>query len=325
MGTCPSDTLPGTISFIPQLKAGKKIARNAFLAKLDARGVPLWAHAVEPNNTMGLGVAEDAQGNVLGVLQSTDALLVTKLDSSGKTIFTANVGALQSHSVIGGVESMVLDAHGDMLITGNGFGKFSVGSKHVDFSQNFAAKISGKDGAALWVSPIPTTNIDFARGRSVVVDASGDAFVAVVDSTTNYIQRLSGGDGTVKWASPLNPPSLFGGSFLRMVTLALAPDGTLKLLATVGAAVSGAGVERGTYLATLDTAKGAVLSVSRVDELGDEVDGGESYSFGEPRMAIGQKGEIAIETSFWSALATSEGKVTSKGWDDILVVTLPPR
>ena len=110
-----------------------------------------------------------------------------------------------------------------------------------------------------------------------------------------------------------------------MVTLALAPDGTLKLLATVGSTLSGAGVERGTYLATLDPAKGAVLGVSRVDELGDEVDGGESHGFGAPRMAIGQKGEIAIETSFWNALATSEGQVTSKGWDDILVVTLPPR
>jgi hypothetical protein len=297
---------------------------DAFVARLDPEGTPRWARTlgVAGVYTSGGRVAEDAHGDILAVAGSYGPLLVAKFDAHGNPGFEVHLGDVSSDTLYAPVQSMVIDAHGDLLVTGAGSGSLPAGSEGtlVSVSGAFAAKLSGVDGSALWATAVQGGDLEVIEGESIVVDASGDAFVSGTNFYVPYLARLSGADGSVVWS--VQPAS----DNTMSAKLGLAPDGTLEVLASLTAdtTLGGEAAQAGSTLAAFNPETGAFLHATRVDELGTMIARTQNGFAGLGAMAIGKDGTVVIESSFFGPVTTGEGTFTSVGWGDVFVVVVDP-
>jgi hypothetical protein len=296
---------------------------DGFVARLAPDGTPRWARTIGVADvyTSGGRVVEDAHGDLVAVAGGYGPLLVTKLDAHGQTVFAAHVGNVASDTLYAPVQAMVVDAHGDLLITGAGSGSFPIAGKGAaGVSGAFAAKLSGVDGSAIWATTVEGGDLEVIEGESVVVDASGDAFVSGTSFYLPYLARLSGADGSVVWSVP--PAS----DNTMSAKLGLAPDGALEVLVslTSDATIGGATAHAGSTLAAFNPDTGAFLHATRVDELGTMIARTQNGFAGLGAMVVGKDGTVVVESSFFDPVTTDEGTFTSQGWGDVFVVVIDP-
>ncbi len=152
---------------------------DAFLVKFDTLGNELWSRQVGTVSTdESRSVAVDGSGNVYitGYTQGdlagpnaglSDAFLV-KYDSLGNQIWSQQIGT-------SGMEysySVAVDGSGNAYITGDTYGDLD--GTNAGYSDIYLVKFDSS-GNQLWAKQIGTPRRDY--GRSVAVDASGNAFI----------------------------------------------------------------------------------------------------------------------------------------------------
>src|SRR5262249_533009 len=134
---------------------------DAFVARIDPDGTPRWARTIGDAGafTFGGQVALDPHGDVVVVAGAFGPLAVVELDPEGNTLLDARVGSVQGNTSYAPVQSMAVDANGALLVTGTyadvcELGGLNIGGGPGLSGGNFAAKLSGKDGTAIWATVV---------------------------------------------------------------------------------------------------------------------------------------------------------------------------
>lgn len=157
---------------------------DAFLAKFDTSGTPVW------EVQMGTGftdycesVAVDASGNVFiggstnGVMGVSNAggydAFLAKYDASGTLTWTVQLGSSADDKC----ESVAVDASGNVFVAGSTKGNLD--GTNAGGTDAFLAKYD-TSGELLWKEQWGTSKSD--TGYSVAVDADGNAFLAGLSS-----------------------------------------------------------------------------------------------------------------------------------------------
>jgi hypothetical protein len=305
---------------------------DAFVAKTDASGAPLWITTLgEPGAyTAGGQLAVGPGGEVLLATSlsapSGTPILVAKLDPNGALLFEARPGSATSATDSAAVVSMAVDASGDAVVFGNCAGLSLGAPRDLDGPSaggfgagSFAAKLSGRDGSLVWSSVFEGGDVDCQWAGNVVLDGSGDAYVSGINCSSLYLWRLSAVDGSAVWS---RHPSTSGFGAL----LARGPSGEVALLATLNGEAptfEGRAAPTASYLARYDTA-GALHGLWPIADLGDAISASQNGQYGQGAMAIGEGGEAAIVTSFFGTVTSPVGPLTSVGWGDVLLVLVDP-
>ena len=151
-------------------------------------GSLLW-EAIPPSITSALYcLAIDKNGDVLvGGTVNGRGGTVKYAGSSGSKIWQRQFGTSVS-SLNQAVRAVLADSNGDVVVTGY---EYTSSSKY----QAYSAKYAGIDGAVRWEKRItdPTLN---RGGRELVLDASGNAIVALEDG---LLCKYAAGDGLQLW------------------------------------------------------------------------------------------------------------------------------
>ncbi len=169
---------------------------NVFLTKLDSSGNKLWTKewGVSINDSKGAGIAIDTQDNIFvtGIVDGNlegntnigeDDIFLTKLDGDGNKLWTKQWGTSDDD----GATSVVIDAHGNVLVTGMTKGSLD-GNTSTGGDDIFLTKFDS-DGNKLWTKQWGTSDDDGAT--SVVIDAHSNIFVTgLIKGTTNDHGRL---------------------------------------------------------------------------------------------------------------------------------------
>ena len=178
---------------------------NVAIVKYDGvTGDEIWVRLFDRSGSLDLGtdVVTDAAGSVYVTggardLSSGEDVVVLKYDIDGTLQWSAiydGFGNPPSANDRG--RSIVVDANGDVLVTGDSAG----GSGAPDY---VTIKLDGSTGAELWSSRYNagSTNIPV----EIAVDDSGDAYVAGVSGELFVTIRYRGSDGAVVWQRVDNP------------------------------------------------------------------------------------------------------------------------
>jgi hypothetical protein len=217
---------PLDIGTTPELPGNGDI--DMFIAKLDATGKALWSKTFgDTNEQQARRVAVDPQGNVVFVgynggavdfgggplvSQSNQALVVAKLDSNGKHLWSKQYG--DSFTLPQGI---ACDAKGDIVIAGTlggtldfGGGKKLEGSP--DDDDMFVAKVTA-DGAFVWGTLVGGVGAQQCNAMSL--DPDGNVLVA-----GDFQGSTSIGGAT------FTDVSTCGTNCFDVLLAKLAPDGT---------------------------------------------------------------------------------------------------
>ena len=199
-----------------------KGAKDAFVAKLDAKGKFLWAvGAGGTGNDHALDVATDSQGNsyVVGEFEQSASfgtqtikssgfndIFVAKLDPTGKFLWVVRAGGIN----FDGGSAVALDASGNAYVAGRFAYSADFGTTTLSASiqAGYVAKISS-GGSFLWAAQTNNSNAH-AEFRDLTVGPAGNAITtgsfkgnATVGSATFYATNgllVAKLDATGKWA-----------------------------------------------------------------------------------------------------------------------------
>ncbi|APR88540.1 Hypothetical protein A7982_13889 [Minicystis rosea] len=176
----------GTVGAIPN-EGGK----DAFVAKLDASGEPVWAKALgDASEQRGFGIASDASGNILvtGGFQGTidfgggtvkspanDGVFLAKLDASGNHVWSKVFGG--DETTIAHGRSVAFTGSGDVVVSGdvNGVLDFG-GGPRPGYGGLFVARLNGQ-GDHVWSRGFGGGGL-IVQGTEVLTDVSGNIIVA---------------------------------------------------------------------------------------------------------------------------------------------------
>jgi hypothetical protein len=162
---------------------------DAFIAKLDPSGTPLWAKQLGATElAIALGVAVDAQGAAVvvggyrgsidaggGALQSAfDDAFVIKLDTGGNHVFMKRFGGAQNDEA----DAVAVDAQGRVFVTG------AIGSDGVDFG---GGAISGGRSDDLFLLTLDAAGEHECSRRYGSADGSSGGLGLAVDSDGNAV------------------------------------------------------------------------------------------------------------------------------------------
>jgi Beta-propeller repeat len=314
-------------------------ADDAFVAKLDALGNPLWSKRFgDLNEQIGAGIAADASGDALvtgtfaGVTSFGGSLLasaglgdvfVVKLDAAGNHVWSKRFGDAGEQDG----NSVAVDAVGNVLVTGFFFGAMNFGGGPlVSAGQNdiFVVKLDDA-GNHLWSKRFGDAGAQ--SGASIAVDAAGnvlvtgslsgtvdfgggplvsagqnDIFVVKLDAAGNHLWSRRFGDGGAQ-----------GGA-------GIAADGLGNVLVT--GAFSGTANFGGGPLAS---AGGGDVFVVKLDGAGNHV---WSKRFGDSNeqagysVAVDAAGNVFVTGSFSGAVDFGGGQLASAGSDDFFLLKL---
>jgi len=200
---------------------------DAFLAKVDSAGTPLWTKQLGTSVAdRSHSVAADDAGNAFitgetyGVLGSASAgsadAFVTKYDLSGGPVWTQQFGTLTLD--IG--RSVTVDGGGNILV--GGWTDGSLGGPHAGGEDAFVAKVDSS-GGLLWTRQLGTASRDAAN--SVAIDSAGNAWVC--GRTSGDLGGPSAGerdaflakvdtDGNVLWTGQLGTISTEAGDSVAL-------------------------------------------------------------------------------------------------------------
>jgi hypothetical protein len=194
------------------------VARGAFLAKLDANGVPLWS-------VPAFGIPNeqdvDASGNVFTVSPSG----VAKHDGSGATLWRQPLEAGSAPGLLGQASvrgvAVADDGTADVLVAGQFATSVSLGgatAQGLGGLDAFVARLRGGDGTAVWLRVIGSDGEDYGRGVSAIgsdvfvagafsgsADLFGEATLRSAGARDVFVARLDGA-GHVRWATSVGGP-----------------------------------------------------------------------------------------------------------------------
>lgn len=166
---------------------------DAFLRKYDSNGNVVWTRQFLPGQALDLAV--DAEGDVYVVGQKinwgipvTTSGFIQKFDPEGTTLWSHDLGI----GIIGNNDSIEIDAHGDVYVSGSVDGDLAgvVGLQDI-----FLRKYES-DGAASWTKQFGTTGWDVPLGLDS--DGSGDVYVGYSSSGSAHLVKYDA-DGEVVW------------------------------------------------------------------------------------------------------------------------------
>ncbi|MBI4946225.1 MAG: SBBP repeat-containing protein [Bacteroidetes bacterium] len=191
---------------------------DAFIAKYDANGNPLWAKSAGGSAGEGAyGIAADKSGNVylagdyngtsitFGNFTLTNSnsaggtfdIFTVKYDGDGNVLWAKNIGGTQNDDCM----SIATDTNGNIYMTGyflgsSTFGSFTLNSRKGTTVDIFTAKYD-PNGNVLWAKSAGGRAFEY--GRSLTADNSGNVYVTgeywsnyLIDST--IITNLGGYD-----------------------------------------------------------------------------------------------------------------------------------
>ncbi len=155
---------------------------DAFVARFDASGTPLWTRQVGTSaNDYGFGVGVDGAGHTYitgytqGSLGGTNAgnvdAFLAEYDGAGSLLWTRQLGTSESESSYGAA----VDGAGNVTIAGYTYG--SLGGANAGGSDYFVAKYGAAENL-LWTRQAGTSMHDEAFG--VAVDGAGNLYVGGV-------------------------------------------------------------------------------------------------------------------------------------------------
>jgi hypothetical protein len=266
-----------------------KVARDAFVAKLNASGNHLWSkHVAGTGTTVGRSIAVDGSGNVVvtglfdgsvdfggGLLSATGLsrdVFVVKFDSSGNHVWSKRFGDLEDQ--VG--QDVGVDGAGNVFLTG---------TFH--------------------------NSIDFGGGTLTSGGSNPALYVAKLDDTGNYVwsKRFGGGDGLMGATGYQNGNSLAVSAAGR-VFLFGSYAGTIDF---GGGPMVSAGGSTDLFLAVLDGNAGDVIF---------------STAFGDPEPQLGKSiaidtaGDLLLTGSFGGSLDFGGGPLVSMDPADIFVAKI---
>ncbi|MCK6590299.1 MAG: SBBP repeat-containing protein, partial [Polyangiaceae bacterium] len=313
---------------------------DMFLMKLDAQGNFVWAKDFGDGAAQtARAVVSDAQGNIVmvgdfqgdvnfggGVISAAGVggidIFVAKFTSAGAHVWSKAYGDAADQSA----EEVVLDAAGNVIITGNAGGVIDFGTGPLTATGTKAALVAklSAGGDAMWASLYGAE----ARGLGVDVDAAGKvavagAFKGTIDlgggslagggSNDTVFVALFDAQGKHTWSHAYGSGSAQGTS--------VAIDGKGK--AIVGGTFSGA-IDFGG--SKLTSAGGFDAFLVKLDSVGCHVFSGqfgnEVYQ-GTQTVTLDASGNIVIAGNFAGTADFGAGVLTAAG-DDIFVAKFGP-
>jgi hypothetical protein len=188
-------------------------SRDAFVMKIDAAGVRMWAVQVgSADIDRAMGVALDAAGNayVAGITFGSLGGEVNRGRSDAFLAKVSPVGTLEWVRLLGTPlseigTSVAVDAAGNAFVAGTTGGRLG-GKVNGGHNDAFVAKFA-PDGALFWVSLLGTTEEEY--GYAVAMDAAGFAYLAgqtggTLGATSSgsrdaFVACLDGNTGATEW------------------------------------------------------------------------------------------------------------------------------
>lgn len=159
-------------------------------------------------------MAMDAAFNTLVAWTVKNGIHVEKLSPQGKALWAVEVASLAGNAAGTTSAQVVTDRHGDVFLAGGLVGDMKLGSTSLPSGSAemriLVAKLSSKDGSALW-----TTTFGGgigSRANGIVTDGD-DVFVLGGTNQGSLLGRFRGADGGAGWASA------WGGT--RLMTLGI--------------------------------------------------------------------------------------------------------
>lgn len=186
---------------------GDPTGNDAFVAKLDADGHPLWARKLGGQGDQFVdNIAIDDLGNIIatgsfegtidvgGESLTADGFdsFVVKFTTQGDLLWARAIGGIQSQII----KSIAVDAGGDIVVVGFFDGTADFGGKQIKSAGNFDAFVSKLDpaGNLLWATAFGDT----AEQRATAVGIDGAGAVLV---TGDFIGKIDFGAGPSQFAS----------------------------------------------------------------------------------------------------------------------------
>lgn len=304
-------------------------ATDVFVVAIDVSGNPLWAHAMGADSfDQGGGIVVDASGRVIVAAEVDYATQLDVLDRNGAVLWSRRIGhVLTSYSNIGAVQSVGVDAAGDLFVTGTFVGTASLGGPELESAGGgdvFLAKLSGVDGSHLWSQRIgsPLSVIaEIDNAWDLVVTTDGDVVVGgdfngpvdlgagVVTATrAAWVARYRGRDGAHVWSRVLD-----GEGFASIATLTTTESGDVVAAGTFTHGVS-FGSSRasgdGSFLLRLAAGDGATRAASVVSAAA----GGRGV-----RVAVAPGGGAFVSVDFYGDVEAGGELWSSRGFSDFLL------
>ena len=155
-------------------------------------GLVLWK-ASQPTLSGGsatYALALDANGNVFaGGVANGRGMTVKHSGTSGAIVWQRQFGQAVGYSAVA-VRAVKADSNGDIVVTGQDY----FGGSGA-YYQAYTGKYAGSDGAVRWEQRLGNSAQSF-QGRELVLDASGNAIVAMLNGP---LCKYAGTDGTQLW------------------------------------------------------------------------------------------------------------------------------
>lgn len=176
-------------------------AQDVYLRKYDSTGTLIWEQMLGATDTAeGFGLSVDASDNVIvvGAVQgdlSEDAIgggndtFVTKYDSTGQELFTRQIAPGAND----GAQDVTVAADGSIFITGYTDSALASTETYNGGRDGYITKLDS-DGNLVWNRQFGTSTDEI--GNAIVVDASGDIYVASTEDGNIKVTKYSGADDT---------------------------------------------------------------------------------------------------------------------------------
>ncbi len=236
---------------------------EVFLAQFDAAGDLDWLHQYASSAAMTVAqMSSDQSGNLIvaGEIAGSGGsqnLYVEKFDPTGNVLWTVTYGSA-AQDIMSGVTA---DRNGDIYAIGFTSGVYP-GSQSGSPSMSFILKLSGTNGANLWVQQ-SNSNPALAAFAPTAITATADGQLYIEGQTGTYgmsaqieVVKMSATSGTVAWNYP------FGTGTSNLPGQGIVADSSDNLYVaglTGGALISGvtAGVDD-VFLAKLSSTGSAI-------------------------------------------------------------------
>jgi hypothetical protein len=322
--------------------------QDLFLAKLDPKGMPLWAKKYGGLGAQSAtGLAVDPDGNLIvagyfgGTLDFGDGPLVSKSGANGSDLYVAKLtpdGDVIWNKQFGGstvtqvTTAMTVDGLGDVLLLGYlQEGSLDFGGPVVATVSNesFMAKLDGANGAGIWAKLLVDQGGAFvANGARLDTDSSGGiGLLAVLSGTYDFAgQKLTADNafvlarfdsaGNPAWGESLGLPM----AAVMAADLGMDPGGDSFVTVATSAPVNWGGVPA--------MSLGAVdVLVAKLDAVGGQqwavrIGGPGIDTF--PRLKIDKTGRALVSFRSDGPVDVGLGDMPFQGKTDVVLAAFEP-